>query len=191
LPTAAQQRLLSIAREAIGHGLAFGSTLTVALDRVPKPLLARRGVFVTLTIEERLRGCVGNMAGDQALAQSVSDAAHNAAFRDYRFDPLARDELDRTRIEVSVLSPSEPLQATDRDDLLRQLVPGIDGLVLSDMAHRATFLPKVWEQLPSPETFLAHLLRKAGLPAEHWSDTLRFERYYTTSFGEPSGSMPG
>ena len=185
LPAADRSRLLAIARHAIDAGMATAKAPRIELGGLPPALLARCGAFVTLTIEQRLRGCIGNLASDQALAQTVSNAAHGAAFKDHRFAPLLAEEIEQTRIEISVLSPAEPMQVTDRDDLLQQLVPGIDGLVLADGTHRATFLPKVWEQLPTPEMFLEQLLRKAGLPPQHWSGTLQFERYGTTSFGEP------
>ena len=191
LPAADRQQLLKIAREAITSGMQSGRAPGVELTKLPPSLLTHRGAFVTLTIEQRLRGCVGSLVGHRPLAQSVSDAAHSAAFRDHRFAPLDRYELESTRIEISVLSPMEPVHVTDRDHLLKQLVPGVDGLVLRDGSRSATFLPKVWEQLPSPEEFLAQLLRKAGLPEEHWSKTLYFERYVTTCFGETSTSVAG
>jgi AmmeMemoRadiSam system protein A len=191
LPAAGRSRLLAIARDAIDAGMVSTGAPRVDLTGLPPALLARCGAFVTLTIERRLRGCIGNLASDRALAQTVSDAAHGAAFKDHRFPPLSAEEREKTRIEISVLSPAKPMQVTDRNDLLHQLVPGIDGLVLTDGSHRATFLPKVWEQLATPEMFLEHLLLKAGLPPKHWSRTLRFERYGTTSFGESTGSVPG
>jgi AmmeMemoRadiSam system protein A len=191
LPATDRQRLLTIARNAIVSGVGSGIAPRVELEKLPPSLLAHRGAFVTLTIEQRLRGCVGSLVGHQALAQSVSDAAHSAAFRDHRFAPLDRQEVEGTHIEISVLSPTEPMDVVDRDHLLQQLAPGIDGLLVRDGSRSATFLPKVWEQLPSPEEFLGQLLRKAGLPENHWSSTLSFERYGTTCFGESFTSVSG
>jgi AmmeMemoRadiSam system protein A len=177
--------LLTIARDSIQHGLANSSSLRVSVEELPEVLLVQRGVFVTLTLEQKLRGCIGNMAATDPLPVAVSDAAFSAAFRDPRFTPLEAEELPQTRIEISVLSPSEALAVDSREQLLEQLVPGVDGLVLRDGRHRATFLPKVWEQLPVADAFLEQLLHKAGLPGDHWSETLCFERYYATSFCEP------
>ena len=73
------------------------------------------------------------------------------------------------------------MEFKDENDLLAQIRPGIDGLVLEDNYHRGTFLPSVWEQLPDKEQFLAHLKQKAGLPAHYWSDTLRVDRYTVTN----------
>jgi AmmeMemoRadiSam system protein A len=111
--------------------------------------------------------------------------ARAAAFDDPRFAPLGVGELDRTRIEVSVLSAPKPVVFADRDDLLAQLRPGVDGLILTAPGGRGTFLPQVWEQLETPELFLAHLVRKAGLPSGYWSDRVRVERYSVTAFEEP------
>ena len=185
LTAGSQAKLLTIARDSIQHGLANSSSLRVSVEELPEVLLVQRGVFVTLTLEQKLRGCIGNMAATDPLPVAVSDAAFSAAFRDPRFAPLEAEELPQTRIEISVLSPSETLAVDNRYQLLEQLVPGVDGLVLRDGRHRATFLPKVWEQLPVADAFLEQLLHKAGLPGDHWSETLCFERYYATSFCEP------
>ena len=67
-------------------------------------------------------------------------------------------------------------------ELIAQLRPNIDGLILNDSAAWGTFLPSVWEQLPEPRDFLTQLKRKAGLPAHYWSDTLKVKRYTTTAF---------
>ena len=69
-------------------------------------------------------------------------------------------------------------------DLLKQLRPGVDGLILEEDGYRGTFLPSVWESLPRPEQFLQHLKLKAGLPSDYWSGTLRVQRYTTESFSE-------
>ncbi len=76
-----------------------------------------------------------------------------------------------------------PFPVDSEADLLARLRPGIDGLILTDGRQRATFLPAVWEDLPTPKAFVDALRRKAGLAAGHWSDTLRIERYTTESFG--------
>jgi AmmeMemoRadiSam system protein A len=143
--------------------------------------------FVTLTQGGELRGCIGSLEAWRPLRADVQANALAAAFDDPRFPPLRADELDRTRIEVSVLSAPEPLEFADRADLLARLRPGVDGLILHTRGHRGTFLPQVWEQLPTPELFLAHLVRKAHLPAGYWSDDVRIDRYTVTAFEENSG----
>jgi AmmeMemoRadiSam system protein A len=114
----------------------------------------------------------------------VVSCAFNAAFRDPRFPRLNTSEMADTRIEISVLSQMEPLAVTDRTSLLNQLCPQVDGLLLEDGGYRSTFLPKVWEKISDPEEFLQQLLFKAGLSPDYWSETIRFQRYHTISFGE-------
>ncbi len=182
-----REQLLQIARQSIRNGLYGGDALEVALHELSDALTARLGVFVTLMQQDNLRGCIGSMHSSEPLAQSVAESAHGAAFNDTRFPQLAEHELDQVRIEVSILSPMEPLTSPNRSDLLATLRPDVDGLLLQDRHYRSTFLPKVWEQLPDPEEFLNHLLVKAGLPTDHWSTTIQFFRYHTVSFQEGKG----
>jgi len=92
------------------------------------------------------------------------------------------------RIEVSLLSPTEQLSFTSREDLLARLRPGVDGLILSWHGHRGTFLPQVWEQLPDPEDFLTHLLHKARLPVFSWEPDVTVQRFTVTAWSEPPES---
>lgn len=133
--------------------------------------------FVTLTQNGQLRGCIGSLEAHRPLGEDLLENARAAAFRDPRFAPLTADELPRTRVEVSILSKAAPLAFKDEADLLRQLRPGVDGILLEYGRHRATFLPQVWEQLPEAQTFMARLKQKAGLAADFWSNDLRVSRY--------------
>ena len=83
-------------------------------------------------------------------------------------------------VNYSITQP-EPIKFSSEQDLLHQLRPKIDGLILTDHGHRGTFLPSVWDQLPTPELFWSHLKLKAGLPPDHWSDTLQVARYTAES----------
>lgn len=179
LSSSQRQRLLDVARESIRHGLAHGKPSPVRDEDAA--LLQPGASFVTLNLHDELRGCVGSLQAHQALVKDVAQNAFSAAFRDSRFPPLTAREFDALDLHISILSPSEPLHFSSEADLLRQLRPGIDGLVLSDGHHRGTFLPQVWEQLPEPAEFLAHLKRKAGLPVNYWSPTLQVERYTVDS----------
>ncbi len=179
-----QARLLEIARQSIASGLTSGRALQVELDGIDARLQTVAAVFVTLTRAGELRGCIGSLKAQEALAQAVANSAYSAAFRDYRFPSLGADELDAIRIEISVLSEMEPIEAPTRQALLDVLQPGVDGLLLEDRGHRSTFLPQVWEKIASPSEFLDQLCLKAGLDAGYWSGTLRFHRYHTLSFAE-------
>lgn len=176
-----KHQLLGLARQSIAYGVEHGRVMPVPDG---DPVLARPGAcFVTLNRHGELRGCIGSLQAWRPLLADVVDNAYKAAFEDPRFPPLSREELADLQIHLSLLSPTEPMHFTSEQDLLRQLRPGIDGLVLEDGWRRATFLPQVWESLPDPAAFLSQLKRKAGLPAHHWSDTLRAERYTVESIG--------
>lgn len=158
-------------------------TLAVALKN--SCFQENRGTFVCLKIEEQLRGCIGSLVGDGPIAEGVKRNAMNAAFQDPRFVPLSAQELDRTRIEVSVLTAPRPLEFLDGADLMAKLRPHVDGVILRRGLANATFLPQVWEQLPQPQVFLAHLCRKAGLPADAWRDpSIEVLTYQVQAFSE-------
>ena len=176
--------LLRLARGSIEHGLAHGEPLPVRCDELPATLAELRATFTTLRLAGELRGCCGTLEAARPLAADVAHSAFQAAFRDPRFAPVGTDELHIVRLEVAVLSPPEPLAAGDEADLLDQLRPGIDGLIIHAGGRRATFLPKVWESLPDPGEFLAALRVKCGLQGDYWSEELQFERYRTVSYAE-------
>ena len=189
---AEQNSLLGIACKSIRHGLEHGRPARVSLDTLPESLLAERASFVTLnTIGGQLRGCIGSLEACRPLAEDVSHNAWAAAFRDPRFSPLSEEEYPGLDIHVSVLSEAEPLAFSSEQELLDLIRPGIDGLVLEDSTARGTFLPSVWESLPEPAQFLAHLKLKAGLPADYWTDSLRVWRYTTQSFGGAALEISG
>ncbi|HEX5801891.1 MAG TPA: AmmeMemoRadiSam system protein A [Azospira sp.] len=174
------RELLALARQAIDRRFHDAAAPTV-----DDPALKRPGaVFVTLTQDGELRGCIGSLEAWRPLADDVCDNARAAAFRDPRFSPLTASEWPRTRVEVSLLTPAEPMSFRDEADALRQLRPGIDGVILEYDGHRATFLPQVWEQLPEPQRFIAQLKRKAGLAADFWSDAVRLSRYRVEKWKE-------
>ena len=182
--------LLATARESIAHGLRTGKPLPVDPAEFDPELQEERATFVTLNKQGELRGCIGHLEAIQPLILDVAENAFNAAFKDPRFPPVNAGEFDELEIHVSVLSPPEPMSFSSEADLLRQIRPQVDGLILEDGYYRGTFLPSVWEQLPEPEQFLAHLKMKAGLPPNYWSDTVRLYRYTTESFSEQEYREP-
>lgn len=140
--------------------------------------------FVTLTQGGELRGCIGSLVAHRPLHEDLRANALAAAFTDPRFPPLSRFDLDAVRVEVSLLSPLESLEFSSEAELLAQLRPGVDGVVLSYRHLRGTFLPQVWEELPDPRDFLAHLKRKAGLPAVFWPEGMEAQRYTVSKWRE-------
>ena len=132
---------------------------------------------MTLNVRGQLNGCIGSIEGVEPLGLAVARHAWSAAFTDPRLPPLHRVDYTHLDIEVSVLSPLSPLPADARNDLLGALRPGVDGLLIGAGSRRAVFLPSVWEQLPSADMFVDHLLRKAGLAPDVWPDDLRAQRF--------------
>ncbi len=181
---AEQERLLRLARQSIAYGLARNQPRPVADSEFGGPLAQPGASFVTLRKDRALRGCVGSIEARRPLAEDVAIAAFNAAFRDIRFPRVSDTELNHISIEVSVLSPLAAMEVGNETELRQQLEPLVDGLLLEEGPKRATFLPKVWEQLPDPTDFIAALKRKAGLPVDFWSNTLRLWRYRTLTFAE-------
>lgn len=156
--------------------------MPVDLDSLPQSMRQQRACFITLFATGTLRGCVGSLEAHRPLAEDAAANAFAAAFRDNRFCPISRDLVDQLDIHISLLTPPELLDCDCEQSLLAQLVPGKDGLILADGEHRATFLPAVWDALPNPARFVAELKRKAGLPADYWSDQLQCYRYHTEHF---------
>jgi len=185
------QVLLPIARSAI----------STALGRVHSadenaPWLQEKGAcFVTLTQNQQLRGCIGTLEANRPLLLDVKANAQAAALRDPRFSPLTAAELDRTEIEVSVLSAMQALQFAGEGDALMQIQPGVHGVVFEFGRYRSTFLPQVWEQLPSVVEFMAHLKHKAGLPPDFWAEEVRISHYTVSKWKESdvleSAESPG
>jgi AmmeMemoRadiSam system protein A len=180
-----QALLLRTAADAIESQLERRAGAAPPADDLPAELRALRASFVTLSIEGELRGCCGSLEARQPLAIDVWNNARASAFRDPRFRPLAAGEWSRVDLEVSVLSPLEPVAVQSEADLLARLVPGEDGLVIAWRGSRATFLPKVWDQLRDPVEFLRHLKHKAGWSPDFWAEDVEVWRYFTESVAAP------
>lgn len=182
-PTEDQTRgatLLTLARAAIAS--QFGHDH--AADDAAPWLREQGACFVTLTQHGALRGCIGTLQAHRPLRDDVRANAVAAALRDPRFAPLSAPELDRTEVEVSLLSPMQALAFDSEAEALARLRPGIDGVVFEYGSRRSTFLPQVWEQLPRVDDFMAQLKRKAGLPAGFWHDEVRLQRYSVSKWKE-------
>lgn len=176
--------MLALARKSIQHGLDHGKALIVDSHSFEPSLIASGAAFVTLEMRGSLRGCIGSVEAYRPLVEDVTENAWNAAFRDPRFNPLTSAELPHIEIEISVLTKPEQLSFDSEADLKQQVVPGRDGLIISDGYHRGLFLPAVWEKLPDIDTFLSHLKQKAGLPQQYWSDSISCQKFYSFEFGE-------
>jgi MEMO1 family protein len=180
--------LIDLACRSIISGLDTGHAPHVVARDGLAPLLAAPGAaFVTLRRHGELRGCIGSAVAFRPLIVDVVQHAYNAAFRDWRFPRLEPLELTDVAISISVLTPPAPMRFDSEPDLLAQLRPGIDGLIIEDAGHRSLFLPSVWEEVRDPRQFLTFLKLKAGLPANHFSPGFRAQRFRSI---EVKGAMP-
>ncbi|MGW8248882.1 MAG: AmmeMemoRadiSam system protein A [Acidiferrobacterales bacterium] len=168
--------LLDVAQRAVIAGLS-GERLLPELHDYPEQLIEPGASFVTLNKTGQLRGCIGTLEAHQPLVIDIAHNAYAAAFRDPRFPALQQTELELLEFHLSVLSKPEPLPVESETELLSRVRPHVDGLIIEEGFRRGTFLPAVWESLPDPAEFVMQLKRKAGLPMDYWSDTIRISRY--------------
>ncbi|WP_428035095.1 AmmeMemoRadiSam system protein A [Amphritea sp.] len=179
-----QQFLLQLARETVARGVSGLEPQRPSAENIPEGVERSRACFVTLKLDGRLRGCIGNLEANSSLVDAVLRNSYLAAFRDQRFDPVSAAELAKLQYEISVLTPMVPLPVSSEADLLAKIRPGIDGLLFEAEGHRSTFLPSVWEQLNQPKNFLNQLRQKAGLAADYWSDDVQCWIYQAIKIGE-------
>ena len=176
----AEQIVLPIARATIGQALGRQAIVDESAPWLHQP----KACFVTLKINGDLRGCIGSLKAQRSLLADLKANALAAAFHDPRFEPLTGDEFDNTRIEVSLISAIEPIYFVNEQDALNQLRPAIDGIIFEYQNHRSTFLPQMWESLPTPQLFMAVLKKKAGLSPSFWAEDVRLSRYTVLKFHE-------
>ena len=156
----------SLVKQAILDGLNKTPSIDTKelLEKYPA-LAQQRATFVTLTLDGGLRGCIGSLVAHRTLLDDLIHNAQSAAFEDPRFYPLSPEEFKKIVIEVSLLSPPEVILYDSIEDLKSKVSVGVDGIILQKESKKATFLPQVWEQLPTFELFFSHLCQKAGLSA--------------------------
>lgn len=172
-----QATALSLARAAIAADLAKQGFVLPA--ELPARLREPGTCFVTLTLDDQLRGCIGEMEASDCLADCIVRNARAAAFGDWRFQPLTAEEFGRATIEISVLSPLRLIAD------LGEFVVGTHGILIEKGRRSAVFLPQVatecgWDQ----RTTLEQLCRKAGLPADAWQRGCTFKVFTAQVFGE-------
>jgi AmmeMemoRadiSam system protein A len=175
-----EQTLLHVARAAIAKELGFLS------DDLPRPAWMEEpgATFVTLTLNGRLRGCIGSLEADKPLIDDVRQNAVAAAFQDPRFTPLTLDEFADVIIDVALLSKPERINFTSEADAASQLNPGLDGATLEYGNNRASFLPHAWADSPDPQVFLALLKEQAGLADGFWSDDIKLSHFTVRTWRE-------
>jgi AmmeMemoRadiSam system protein A len=162
--------LLQLAREALIEGVQDRTLVPLDLESLPPQLTQLGATFVTLTANRELRGCIGSLEAVRPLAEDVRVHAVAAALEDYRFPPVQMHEVDQLTIEISRLTTPQLINTRGAEDLLAQIRPGLDGVILREGIQRATFLPQVWEKIPEVEDFLAMLCRKMGEHKNYWRE---------------------
>jgi len=174
--------LTKLARAAIARELniSFDEPVSIETDEMQE----KAATFVTLHLHGTLRGCIGTLEAHRSLIEDVRANAVAAAFHDPRFEPLSAGEFAHIKLEVSVLSAPEAMHAHSEAIACFRLRPGIDGVVIKFGAHKATFLPQVWDQLPDAEQFMAHLKVKAGLAADFWDPEILLYKYQVNKYRE-------
>ena len=180
-----KQTLLRIAREAMEYAVRGRSLPPLEVDSLTQRLRENGASFVTLTIHDDLRGCIGALEAYQPLAEDVREHAIAAALEDPRFPPVHESELGSIAIEVSYLTKPQEVQYSNSEDLLLKIRPHVDGIILKHGFRRATFLPQVWEKIPESEEFLRQLCYKMGERPNLWREAkLQVYVYQVEEFHE-------
>jgi len=153
--------LLNLARKAIKQYLEKGKTLKI--QTIDEKFKEKRGTFVTLKVNDQLRGCIGYPLPYKPLYETIIEVAISAATQDFRFQPLSLDELKETKIEISVLSLPKPVKS------IQEIEVGRHGIIISKGFSKGLLLPQVpveynWDL----ETYLSHSCLKAGLDENEW-----------------------
>lgn len=186
VPDDAGDVLLPAARTAIAQELGAAIvTADAGVGTPPTWALEPGACFVTLTRNGRLRGCIGSPTTRRPLLEDVRVNAVAAATRDPRFAPMTAGELPAVVIEVSVLSAPQPLRVSSLRECYAALRPGVDGVIL-DVGpwHRSLLLPQVWQDVPDPAEFLAHLWLKAGLAPGIWHEGTTLQTFTVRAWTE-------
>jgi AmmeMemoRadiSam system protein A len=184
--------LLKLARQSIEAVSKGKKTPQPELEGLSLALIEPSACFITLYKNKQLRGCTGTLVAKEPLAHAVSRIAAQTALSDPRFPIVTPDEVPLLDIEISILTPPQPLEFSEPADLPGLLRPGIDGVTLSyDNLYRATFLPQVWERITDPSTFLDMLSQKMGLGRKAWlMPGIQVETYQVENFSEKGHEEP-
>lgn len=171
--------IFDVIHNSIKQGLKDGNAYKPETEKYAEHLKQNYAVFITLKINGQLRGCIGTTEATTPLINAVAKYAYAAAFADPRFKALTIEEYKKVEISLSILTPAKPFSFKDEQDLIKQLRPDIDGLIIAKSGRRATYLPAVWEQIKSKQQFVSELKRKAGIrhkdcPDKAWRYTAEY-----------------
>ncbi|MCT4592391.1 MAG: AmmeMemoRadiSam system protein A [Candidatus Gracilibacteria bacterium] len=173
--------LLSLARKSIESHL---NSQKIEKPNVPDALKEKKATFVSISKNQQLRGCIGRIHPLKPLYVDIIENAINAGFKDPRFKPLSKRELNDIKISISILSNTIPIAYAHAKDLIEQLSPGY-GFTVSKNGYRAVYLPEVWGNFNSKEEFISSLCSKAGLERGIWRfGELEVRKFSVNTFSE-------
>lgn len=180
-----EERLKSLIWQVL-HSAARSNELIMPSPPQSPFLLKNAASFVTIYVEDELRGCIGICEAVEPLWSDVCRHAFSSAMQDWRFDELQENELSKLSFCISVLSELAPMENKGEVDLLEQLSVGIDGLILKekygDKRKSAVFLPTVWQSLTKPDLFLNALKQKGDWSEDYWSENIELFRFTTVEY---------
>lgn len=163
------KELLKLARESIG--LFFEGTDLIIKDDVLKRFSEKQGVFVTITIDGNLRGCIGYPEPIFPLYESIMNSSRAAAFSDPRFPALSKEEFKKIKLELSVLTVPELIKVKKPEEYLKKIKVGEDGLIIRSNYGSGLLLPQVATEYKwNEKQFLEHTCGKAGLDKNSWKE---------------------
>lgn len=150
------------------------------------PLLrSKRAAFVTLNQNNKLRGCMGYTFPTTTLGQAIAESAFNASLKDARFNPVTTNEFDALTISLSILDYPQRVVTRSATDLVKQLIPHVDGVIIKYQNRQSLFLPQVWNTIPNPTEFLSQLCLKQGSPTLCWQEAeAKIYRFETVTIGK-------
>lgn len=173
--------LLKLAREAIATSL--NNKNLIISPELKEKFSEKLACFVTLTINQELRGCIGSLLPRQELWKDIIENARNAAFSDPRFPELTLEELKKIKIEISILTLPKKITYNNEGELKQKIHK--KGVILKKGFYQSTYLPQVWQEIKNENDFLSSLCSKAGLPSNAWKNlNLEISTYEASSVEE-------
>lgn len=179
-----KKQLLALARDTLATAFSYNDKVAKKPQLTGGFEQVKLGCFVTLTLDGKLKGCMGHIEAERPLTELLPALARSSAFNDLRFPPLVESQLSSLCIEISLLSEMQRLELNSQQELQAYLKHCSLGLVLSEGDRKAVFLPQVWQQLPTPKAFIDALKLKGGWDRDYWSANMKVEVFSVTHFSE-------
>lgn len=171
----------NLAKFAIEYFLNNRKTPEVKKEEVDEKLWEKAACFVTVYVDDKLRGCIGYYVATEPLYLNIIKNAISASFSDPRFPPIKQEELKRLKVEVSILTPLKEFKPDNTNHLLEFLEKEKPGVLIEGQGRKALFLPQVWEKIEKPSQFLSRLCLKAGLPSSYWQkEDIKYWIFYVS-----------